>query len=137
MKATTNYQLKLPEGTDNFSEALPDAFNFNANKLDSVVKTVENSLLSLSMNVGTALNNSNISFKICTQAEYDELTEHNATTVYYVSDGDKVTQYLGDIKMTAGDIGGAILFNAPNGITEENIYQQNEIVTTSEQEETI
>ena len=43
------------------------------------------------------------SIKICTAEEYSALTP-DPNTVYYVADGSKVTQYLGDVKLTSGTV---------------------------------
>lgn len=46
-----------------------------------------------------------VSIKIVSKAEYDSI-EHDSNTIYYVQDGDKVVQYLGDAKLTSGAIAG-------------------------------
>lgn len=38
-----------------------------------------------------------------TKEEYESI-EHNSDTIYYVVDGDKITQYVGDSKLTSGAI---------------------------------
>lgn len=43
------------------------------------------------------------SIKICTAEEYSALTP-DPNTVYYVTDGSKVTQYLGGVKLTSGTV---------------------------------
>lgn len=45
------------------------------------------------------------SIKIVSKAEYDS-TEHESNTIYYVQDGDKIVQYVGDTKLTSGSIAG-------------------------------
>lgn len=47
-----------------------------------------------------------VTIKIITKEEYDS-TEHDSNTIYYVQDGDKVVQYVGDTKLTSGSIAGA------------------------------
>lgn len=38
-----------------------------------------------------------------TKDEYESI-EHNSDTIYYVTDGEKVTQYIGNSKMTSGTV---------------------------------
>lgn len=45
----------------------------------------------------------NVKIKKMIKAEYD-LIVPDPNTVYYVVDGNKVTQYLGDVKLTAGNV---------------------------------
>lgn len=47
-----------------------------------------------------------IAIKKITKEEYDS-TEHDSNTIYYVQDGDKIVQYVGDTKMTSGSTAGA------------------------------
>jgi hypothetical protein len=50
----------------------------------------------------TATLKSGLSFELTTKTAYDSATSHSPTTVYYVLDGNKVTQYLGDTKLSSG-----------------------------------
>ncbi len=50
-----------------------------------------------------------ITIKKITKEEYDSI-EHDSNTIYYVQDGDKVTQYLGDVKLTTGTASGNLTF---------------------------
>lgn len=45
------------------------------------------------------------SINIISKEEYDSI-EHDSNTIYYVQDGDKIVQYLGDAKLTSGAIAG-------------------------------
>ena len=45
----------------------------------------------------------NVKIKNMIKAEYDLITP-DPNTVYYVTDGSKVTQYLGGVKLTAGNV---------------------------------
>lgn len=45
----------------------------------------------------------NVKIKKMIKAEYDLITP-DPNTVYYVVGGNKVTQYLGDVKLTAGNV---------------------------------
>ena len=45
------------------------------------------------------------SIKIISKEEYDSI-EHDANTIYYVRDGDKIIQYIGDVKLVTGSISG-------------------------------
>lgn len=47
--------------------------------------------------------------KIINKEEYDSI-EHDANTVYYVRDGDKIIQYIGDIKIGTGSQSGNIVY---------------------------
>jgi hypothetical protein len=49
------------------------------------------------------------SIKIISKEEYDSI-EHDANTIYYVRDGGKITQYIGDIKLTVGTASGNLTF---------------------------
>ncbi|MBS7398222.1 MAG: BppU family phage baseplate upper protein [Ruminiclostridium sp.] len=51
------------------------------------------------------------SIKICTAEEYSALTP-DPNTVYYVVDGDKITQYLGTAKLTSGSAPAAAVLSA-------------------------
>lgn len=43
-----------------------------------------------------------LQFRKCTQAEYDEIITKDDNTIYYVINAGVVTQYLGDIPVSAG-----------------------------------
>ena len=45
----------------------------------------------------------NVKIKKMIKAEYDLITP-DPNTVYYVVDGSKVTQYLGEVKLTSGTV---------------------------------
>ncbi len=47
--------------------------------------------------------------KIISKEEYDNI-EHDANTIYYVRDGDKIIQYIGDVKLTTGTASGNLTF---------------------------
>lgn len=47
----------------------------------------------------------NTTIKIITKDEYDSITP-DSDTIYYVVDGDKIVQYVGDTKLTSGSIAG-------------------------------
>lgn len=49
------------------------------------------------------------SIKIISKEEYDSI-EHDANTIYYVQDGDKIIQYIGDVKLTVGTASGNLTF---------------------------
>lgn len=50
-----------------------------------------------------------VSIKIITKEEYDSI-EHDSNTIYYVQDGDKIIQYIGDVKLTTGTTSGNLTF---------------------------
>lgn len=56
---------------------------------------------------GAASQIGDVSIKTITKDEYDSIT-HNANTVYYVVDGDKVVQYFGDAKLQSGSVAGSL-----------------------------
>lgn len=84
MKYTENLSLKLPENSDIFD--ISD-INGNMEKLDETIGTMAGGIKSVK----------------CTAEEYTALTP-DPNTVYYVVDGDKITQYLATAKLTAGSI---------------------------------
>lgn len=84
MKYTENLSLKLMEDTDPFDAA---DLNDNMEKLDETVGSMAGGIKSLK----------------CTAEQYSALTP-DPNTVYYVVDGSKVTQYLGDVKLTSGTV---------------------------------
>lgn len=47
--------------------------------------------------------------KIISKEEYDSI-EHDANTIYYVRDGDKIIQYIGDVKLVTGTASGNLAF---------------------------
>lgn len=49
------------------------------------------------------------SIKIISKEEYDSI-EHDANTIYYVRDGDKIIQYIGDTKIGTGSQSGGIVY---------------------------
>ena len=50
-----------------------------------------------------------ISIKKITKEEYDSI-EHDTNTIYYVVDGDKIIQYIGDVKLGTGSQSGGIVY---------------------------
>lgn len=50
-----------------------------------------------------------ISIKKITKEEYDSI-EHDSNTIYYVVDGDKIVQYIGDSKLATGTASGNLTF---------------------------
>ena len=83
MNYTENLSLKLPERSDIFD--ISD-INGNMEKLDETIGTMAGGIKSVK----------------CTAEEYSALTP-DPNTVYYVVDGDKVTQYLGSAKLSTGN----------------------------------
>lgn len=72
---------------------------------------------------------------VLTQEQYDALTVHSIDTVYYVVSDDKVTQYLGDIKMLSGtDTQGIIagLLSGTNATISGNITTISQMNDTEE-----
>lgn len=51
----------------------------------------------------------NTFIRIITKEEYDSIT-HDANTIYYVRDGDKIIQYIGDVKLGTGSLSGGIVY---------------------------
>lgn len=47
----------------------------------------------------------NTTIKIISKEEYDSI-EHDSNTIYYVQDGNKIVQYVGDTKMLTGRVAG-------------------------------
>jgi hypothetical protein len=47
-------------------------------------------------------NQGGVSLRVLTKSDYDALESHDSATVYYVIDGNKISQYLGDTKLSAG-----------------------------------
>lgn len=50
-----------------------------------------------------------ITIKIISKEEYDSTT-HDSNTIYYVQDGDKISQYIGDVKLVTGTASGNLTF---------------------------
>lgn len=50
-----------------------------------------------------------ITIKIISKEEYDSTT-HGSNTIYYVQDGDKIVQYVGDVKLATGTASGNLTF---------------------------
>lgn len=51
----------------------------------------------------------NVTIKIISKEEYDSI-EHDTNTIYYVIDGDKIIQYIGDTKLVTGTVSGNLTF---------------------------
>ena len=49
------------------------------------------------------------SIKIISKEEYDSIV-HDENTIYYVRDGDKIVQYVGDTKIGTGSQSGGIVY---------------------------
>lgn len=49
------------------------------------------------------------SIKIISKEEYDSI-EHDTNTIYYVQDGNKIIQYIGDVKLFAGSQSGGVVY---------------------------
>lgn len=49
------------------------------------------------------------SIKIISKEEYDSIV-HDENTIYYVRDGDKIIQYIGNVKLTTGTASGNLTF---------------------------
>lgn len=59
-----------------------------------------------------------LSFVKLTKEEYDAIVVKDPNTIYYVVDGDKIIQYMGDTKMTSGTTaGGAIPYLLNSALT--------------------
>lgn len=56
-------------------------------------------------------------FKLISRSDYDALTSKAAATLYTVVDADKVTQYLGEIKLKSGSGSAGALTSIYNGTT--------------------
>lgn len=52
---------------------------------------------------------SDISIKKITKEEYDSITP-DENTIYYVIDGGKIVQYIGDVKLGTGSQSGGIVY---------------------------
>lgn len=92
MNYTENLSLKLPENSDIFD--ISD-LNGNMEKLDKTIGTMAGGIKSVK----------------CTAEEYSALTP-DPNTVYYVVDGNKITQYLGSVKLTSGSAPAAAVLSA-------------------------
>ena len=57
----------------------------------------------------------NMSFELLTKTAYEALAAKDPDTLYTVTDGDNVTQYLGEIKLKSGSAGA--LTSIYNGTT--------------------
>lgn len=70
---------------------------------------------------------SNVSIKIITKEEYDSITP-DENTVYYVVDGEKIIQYIGDIKLVTGTASGNLTFtlNSNNNYIVGNLQKGGE-----------
>lgn len=49
------------------------------------------------------------SIKIISKEAYDSI-EHDANTIYYVQDEDKIIQYIGDVKLFSGSQSGGVIY---------------------------
>jgi hypothetical protein len=74
-----------------------------------------------------------MSFLTTTKEVFDTMESHDPTTVYYVLDGNKVTQYLGDTKLSSGSSVNGVavtLADSPAVQAEQGIEGFAECVTT-------
>lgn len=95
MQYTENMKLRKPEESDLFDIA---DFNFNADKMDDFRAQYASQMSQLSSELSRF---GGLRFKTLTKSEYESL-EPDPATVYYVTDGNKVTQYFGAVKLTSG-----------------------------------
>lgn len=78
--------------------------NYNLNKFEST-DTVQNAVDALNSNMDI-IDNAFGGMKLCklTQTEYDALTVKDSNTLYTVTDGSKVTLYLGETELKSGSV---------------------------------
>ena len=58
-----------------------------------------------------------MSLKLITREEYEALTQKSSTTLYTVTDGNSITQYLGEIRLKSGTGSAGALTSIYNGTT--------------------
>lgn len=92
--------------------------NYNLNKLEST-DTVQSAAAALNSNMDI-IDSAFGGMKLCklTQTQYDALTVKDPDTLYTVTDGSKVTQYLGEIELKSGSVTAGIASIAAVGTSE-------------------
>lgn len=89
---------------------------------DTAIAELQRDLFSVNTNLGrgiASLSNrlGSMSFELLTKTAYEALTTKSPVTLYTVTDGDSVTQYLGEIKLKSGSGSAGALTSIYNGTT--------------------
>ena len=72
-----------------------------------------------------------VKFRIISKEDFDALTEKDSSTVYYVTDGSKVTQYLGDAELSGGS--GSLIFPASAVTAVSHGFVSDDIIAIAEE----
>ena len=98
MTTTENYGLKKPEANDIYGDFVPGIFAENMDKISAAFGGMK--------------------LRKLTQTEYDALSVKDPDTLYTVTDGSKVTQYLGETELKSGSVTAGIASIAAVGTSE-------------------
>lgn len=118
MTTTDSYGLRKPESSDLYGDFIPEIFGEDMDILDLALQNIDQQFLFQQDSITNLFQSfGGMSLALITREQYDALETHSAVTLYNVTDGSKITQYLGDTELKSGTVTLGSAVPAASGVT--------------------